>query len=79
MPLTVELAVHFSSRTQCKRCSTGAYIINLANLFYCKAARSGVKKLMLAALQHRLPKPLVWVGLAHQIPSVATGLAVCEM
>jgi len=26
MPLTVELAVRFSSRTQRKRCSTGAYI-----------------------------------------------------
>jgi len=26
MPLTVELAVRFSFRTQCKRCSTGAYI-----------------------------------------------------
>jgi len=25
MPLTVELAVRFSLRTQCKRCSTGAY------------------------------------------------------
>ena len=45
MPLTVELAVRFSLRTQCKCCSTGAYKISLRKKTSVIGCWSNVRKI----------------------------------